>query len=155
MLTTLRIVREEEKAQLRVLLTSCLRELSQYGETNFEYPYFSSYWNDEHRWPYFIENGENVVGFVLVNTCSPSQKGTDFGLAEFYILPDFRGKGIGKRAFTALPGLHPGRWELSVMTDNEAAKEFWGRKICASNVAKIEIYELEEMLIYCFSTLNA
>lgn len=70
MLTTLRIVREEEKAQLRVLLTSCLRELSQYGETNFEYPYLSSYWNDDHRWPYFIENGENVVGFVLVNTCS-------------------------------------------------------------------------------------
>lgn len=151
-MTTLRRVHEAEKAQLWVFLSSYLQELSQYGEVDLKYPFYSRYWTDDVRWPYFIENGEDIVGFVLLNDWSPSQKGTDFGLAEFYILPEFRALGIGKRAFTRLLAQHPGAWELSVMIGNETAKQFWERIIASSNVINIERFRLDDELIYRFAT---
>lgn len=148
------MVREAEKAQLWVILSTYLRELNQYGAVDLDYPFFSHYWTDDARWPYFIENGEKIVGFTLINTWSPSHKGTDFGLAEFYVLPEFRSSGVGKRAFTRLLANHPGRWELSIMTGNEAAKEFWERVIDSSDVINIERFMLDDELIYRFATIT-
>jgi len=152
MLTTLRIVPETEKAHLWVILSTYLRELNQYGEINLEYPFFSCYWADDARWPYFIESGENIAGFVLLNKWSPSQKDTDFAVAEFYVLPEFRGSGVGRNAFTGLLDRHPGTWELSVMGGNKAAKKFWERIIRSSDVINIERFMLEDELIYRFAT---
>ncbi|UJD92615.1 GNAT family N-acetyltransferase (plasmid) [Rahnella aquatilis] len=154
-LARLRIISETEKTQLWDLLSDYLHELSQYGEVNIEYPFFSSYWTDADRWPYFIESGETVVGFILVNTWSPSGKGTDFGLAEFYVLPQFRGLNIGKSAFSSLLNLHPGRWELSVMQDNETAKKFWSQLIYSCGVLNKETAERGGELNYRFATIVA
>lgn len=150
MLTTLRMINENEKPLLWELLSNYLQELSQFGEVNFDYPYFGSYWTNENRWPYFIINDENIVGFILVNTWSFSGRSTDFGLAEFFIRPEYRGLKIGKNAFRLLLNLHPGQWELSVMQGNETAKQFWKRSIFSSD---LQINETsEKAVIFRFST---
>jgi predicted acetyltransferase len=143
-----------EKPRLRDILTDYLAELSRYGEVSVDYPFFDSYWHDNDRWPYMIEADGQLAGFALVNTWSPSQRGTDFAVAEFYILPDFRRAGVGRRAFAALLHKHRGVWELSVVSKNEAAKAFWQRTIANAGVTVMDRLTIEDEVVYRFATMD-
>jgi ribosomal-protein-alanine N-acetyltransferase len=46
-------------------------------------------------------------------------------VAEFFIHPENRRKGIGKAAITELWRRFPGKWELQVHKRNLGAAEFW------------------------------
>jgi predicted acetyltransferase len=50
-------------------------------------------------------------------------------IAEFYILPEKRRQGIGKRAVIEIFDLYPGNWELQVHARNKAAILFWEKVI--------------------------
>lgn len=142
----------DEKLRLRDFLRDYLAELSRYGKVIVDYPFFDAYWQADDRWPYMIEADGQLVGFALVNTWSPSQRGTDFALAEFYILPDFRHAGVGTRAFAALLHKHRGVWELSVMAQNEAARIFWQRTIATADITMVERCIVEDEIVYRFAT---
>lgn len=146
------LAQSDKKPLLRFLLQEYLAELSQFGEVDQHYPYFDSYWDDSQRWPYLIEINDQLAGFALVNSWSPSGQGTDFAIAEFYILPRFRKSGIGSRAFAALLGNHPGIWELSVMSCNEAAAIFWRHALNAADVVNVERVRLNDETVYRFET---
>jgi predicted acetyltransferase len=139
-----------EKPNVREMLSVYLRELGQYGDVDYEYRFLDSYWIDPDRWPYIILVGERTAGFALINTWSPSGKGTDFAVAEFYVLPEFRGSGVGRQAFSSLLSDRPGMWEFSVMSKNEAGKAFWERALEKAAVSKIERIDLDGELAYRF-----
>lgn len=143
--------REAEKSQVWEMLSAYLRELSQYGEVDHEYRFFDSYWVDRDRWPYIIAVGERTAGFALVNTWSPSGNGTDFAVAEFYVLPEFRGTGVGTQAFAGLLRNRSGIWELSVMSKNEAGKAFWKIALASAAVKESETLSLDGELVYRFA----
>ena len=143
---------ETRKLELRGMLSAYLDELIQYGDVDLEYRYFDSYWSDTDRWAYFIDKEQHTAGFALINTHSPSGKGTDFAVAEFYVLPEFRGAGVGKAAFACLLGTHPGLWELSVMADNEAGKAFWEKSLAMASVSERETVDLGKKLVHRFSS---
>ena len=151
MLIKVRAVDAAEKAQLRDMLSAYLHELSQYGDVDLNYPFFDSYWSDADRWAYFIETQDRIAGFFLVNTWPPSGKGTDFALAECYLLPAFRGAGYGKTAFSSLLQSRPGVWELSVMSRNFPARAFWQRALATVGVRELERIQFEDRLVYRFS----
>lgn len=141
----------DEKPQLRSLLTDCLAELSQYGEVDVDYPYLDLYWTpSERRWPYLIRLCREAVGFVLVNTCSPSGKDADFAMAEFYIVPDARRSGIGRDAAKSVLLTHAGTWELSIMSANAPAQRFWPKVIAAAQASAVERMEGDGEMIYRF-----
>ena len=142
---------EAEKPQVWEMLSAYLGELSQYGEVDREYRFFDSYWVDRDRWPYIIAIGERTAGFALINTWSPSGNGTDFAVAEFYVLPEFRGTGVGKQAFASLLRKRSGIWELSVMSKNEAGKAFWESALASAGVAESEKIVLDGELVHRFS----
>ncbi len=48
-------------------------------------------------------------------------------MAEFCVLPEFRGRGLGARAARALFAAHPGPWRIGVMADDAGALSFWRR----------------------------
>ena len=151
---TLRWVEDAGKTQLRALLTAYLSELNQYGDVDLEYQYFDSYWTDKDRWPFFIETVAGIAGFVLLNRWSASGQGTDFAVAEFCILPEYRGIGIGKEAVSELLSCRPGIWEISVLPANTPARAFWQRALRAPVVQDVELIETEGELIYRFSVLQ-
>jgi predicted acetyltransferase len=140
-----------KKSELRDMLTAYLGELNQYGDVDLEYRYFDSYWTDNDRWPYIIVKDQHTAGFALINTWSPSGKGTDFAVAEFCIVPDFRASGVGRCAFASLLCTHPGFWEVSVMSNNEAGKAFWQRTLETVSVSKIETVNLDGEVVHRFS----
>ncbi|MBC2887118.1 GNAT family N-acetyltransferase [Ochrobactrum sp. CM-21-5] len=142
----------EEKSLLYSLLNSCLSELSLYGDVDATYPYFDAYWDvDERRWPYLIRQGSEIVGFAFVNTWSPSGKGTDFAIAEFYVTPNARQSGIGREAANSIFQRHAGIWELSIMPLNQPAKRFWPSAIEASQAKMVEHMEVDGETIYRFT----
>src|SRR4051812_943089 len=90
-----------QKPLLRDFLSEYLAELERYGGSGAEYPYFDAYWLEaENRWPYIILRDGECIGFAFVNTWSASGKGTDFSIAEFYIVPQARDQGAGRDAAT-------------------------------------------------------
>ncbi|MNE18658.1 hypothetical protein D3C80_1117060 [compost metagenome] len=142
---------EAKKSKLWEMLSDYLKELSQYGDVDLEYPFFDCYWTDDDRWPHLIFKDESIVGFALVNTWSPTGKGTDFAIAEFYVLPEFRNAGVGRQAFCHLLHNRSGIWELGVMSCNEAGKAFWERILTTTNISEIEWFNLKNELVYRFS----
>jgi predicted acetyltransferase/catechol 2,3-dioxygenase-like lactoylglutathione lyase family enzyme len=142
-----------DKPRLRNLLTEYLSELSTYGDVNLAYPFFDAYWQNEScRWPYLVQKNVELVGFALVNNWSPSGIGTDFAMAEFYIIPEARSHGIGLHAATAVLLEHPGVWELSVMALNASAQRFWPKVLEAADVRQFERIERAGETIYRFRT---
>ncbi|MBP1843506.1 putative acetyltransferase [Rhizobium petrolearium] len=140
-----------QKPLLRDLLSQYLAEFERYGGSAPDYPYFDAYWQEtESRWPYLIRRDSECIGLAFVNTWSPSGQGTDFSIAEFYIVPDARRHGAGRAAATAVLRAHPGLWELSVMALNTPAQAFWPRAIDAAGGGALERVKSDSETIYRF-----
>jgi len=71
------------------------------------------------------------AGFVVVRTLPdwPHEERDIAEIAEFYVAPEFRGRGVGRAAVHALLAEHRRRGthlvEASVLHDNEPARAFW------------------------------
>ncbi|WP_158693532.1 GNAT family N-acetyltransferase [Neorhizobium alkalisoli] len=143
---------ELASATRKPLLRGFLSEYLAEGGSGSDYPYFEAYWEEvESRWPYLILQDGHPVGFTFVNTWSASGRGTDFSIAEFYIVPNARRDGIGRGAATAVLHTHPGLWELSVMASNAPAQEFWPRVIEAAEGRDVERIQSDSKAIYRFT----
>lgn len=74
---------------------------------------------------HLILRHDKVAGFVTIDRQNPSGQGTDWNIAEFFILAKYRRHGIGTAAVTAMLATRPGRWEAAVMPENTRALAFW------------------------------
>ncbi len=113
------------------LLNEYLLELSSYQDVPSEatssasYPYLDAYWSEEPgRHAFIIQRGGHSVGFALIRDPT-STKSVVYQIAEFYIKPESRRLGIGRRAVRAIWRRFPGKWELQVHTRNSTAVQFW------------------------------
>ncbi len=91
-------------------------------------PYYLPYWLQEPGChPYIVEVDGALIGFAFVGDRQFPYRDfdTDFKVAEFCIVPEARGGGIGKALARAVFAAHPGRWELNVLEKNERALQFW------------------------------
>lgn len=50
-------------------------------------------------------------------------------MAEFFVRPEFRRSGLGKRATINIWKLHPGQWQVRVLAAHTAADAFWQHAI--------------------------
>ncbi|EUB94944.1 hypothetical protein PMI07_002722 [Rhizobium sp. CF080] len=140
------------KPLLKGLLSECLAEFERYGGSGADDPYFEAYWQEpESRWPYLVRRGGECIGFAFVNTWSPSGRGTDFAIAEFYIVPGARGLGAGRDAAKAVLHARPGLWELSITALNTPAQAFWPRVIDAAGGGDVERINSDGGTIYRFT----
>lgn len=87
--------------------------------------YFEHYWTEENRYPYLIVYSEKICGFALIREISDNC----FSIAEFFILRNYRLKGVGKDVAFKLFDLHQGEWHVSQDKDNYSAQKFWRRVI--------------------------
>jgi predicted acetyltransferase len=135
---------------VRGFLTACLRELSAFGAVHPAYPCFDDYWSEPTRWPYVIEAGSETVGFIFINRWSPSGRGTDHAVAEFYVAPPWRRRGYGIDAACQVLRWHPGQWELAFFTRNENARGFWPAAILSACAAFCERIDAPDTTILRF-----
>jgi dipeptidase E len=142
----------DDQPTLRRQLEDYLKELSEFGSVEQAYPYFDDYWRDDPtRWPYLIEVGDHPVGFIFVNRWSPSGRGTDYSIAEFFIAPERRRHGYGTCAARQVFRNHPGQWELSFSNANVNAKAFWSTVIDEVSTGSCELLDHSEITILRFA----
>lgn len=116
----------EEKNTLQKMLSSYLTEMN----LSTEYPYFDTYWQDDKRLPFFIKQNRKIVGFVLINDfIIDNDFQANQSIAEFYVKPDFRRKGIGKNVAMELFKTYQGKWEIRQQINNKNAQLFWTKVI--------------------------
>jgi predicted acetyltransferase len=127
-----------DKATMQAMLADHLREMRAFAPVEDPYPYFDVYWTEATRWPYLIEVAGEPVGFVMVNRWSPSGRGTDHAIAEFYIGPAHRRLGHGAEAARQAFRAHPGQWELWIFAANRPAQAFWPRAIASAGGRSLE-----------------
>jgi predicted acetyltransferase len=114
------LVVASQSGAIRAMMAPYLDELTTGGLT--VYPRLSLYWEDSHRIPYLVQVDGADAGFALVRR----HPATDFReMAEFYIAPDYRRRGLGREAAHALFARHPGWWHLQILDSNTGAQAFW------------------------------
>jgi predicted acetyltransferase len=127
-----------DQTAIRAQVQDYLKELSAFANVEETYVYFYDYWSDSTRWPYVIEVDDEPVGFIFINQWSPSGRGTDHAVAEFYIAPRWRGQRHGKEAARQILQKHPGQWELAFFNANVTAQAFWPVAIAQAGAASLE-----------------
>ena len=150
MIALIRRAQIDDQPIVRSQLKHYLEELSTFGSVEEAYPYLDDYWKDPTRWPYLIEVGDEPVGFTFINRWSPSGRGTDYSVAEFYIAPEWRRHGHGMYAAIQVFQEHPGQWELSFSNANINAKAFWLAVINRVSGMPYEVINGSEMTILRF-----
>ena len=123
-------VEKEDKDKLYKLLQYALYDGSQYIDNDinedciFEYTWFNNYFTDPDRYAYFIKNGNEYLGMVMVNE---HLKFSDNGksVAEFLVMPKYRRHHIGKKVAYEIFDKFKGNWEVEPMENNQGAYSFW------------------------------
>jgi predicted acetyltransferase len=92
----------------------------------FELALDERWWTRSDHFPFFIRQGERLLGFALVRQGSRVTAASDvMDMAEFFVVRGARGRGVGRAAAQALFAAFPGRWEIRVRETNAMAKRFW------------------------------
>ncbi len=147
MQTELVVAGSSDADLINSLLDEYLLELGSYRDvlsgatTSASYPYLDAYWSEPGRHVFIIQCDSNVVGFALIRDPT-STKSAVYQLAEFYIKPESRHLGIGRRAVCAILKRFPGQWDLQVHTRNFAAVQFW--ESCIEAIAS-ELFQRREI----------
>jgi predicted acetyltransferase len=113
----------EEK---KPILSKMLRAMKNRADGE-EYHHLDDYWTNADYIPYFICADGEIAGFVLLDKyfwILPKEK-NNYGVAEIYVQPDFRRKGIAGAAMFRIFELHPGNWEIRPLDGSADARAFW------------------------------
>ena len=93
----------------------------------YGYPGLPSYLaGDGSRWAFVILHEKRVAGFVLARRGSPaSDDPSVLDIAEFFVLRQFRARGVGRAAAALLWNRMPGSWTIRAAAANPGAITFW------------------------------
>lgn len=129
---SVRIATATERPIIEAFLPTYLRELNPYDppedrrRADLAYPWTDAYWESPGRIPLLVRLADEPVGFVLVRAPDPGEvTDWDWQIAEFYIAPDYRGRGIGAYAADQALQIRHGRWEICYQVANTSAARFW------------------------------
>lgn len=122
----------EEKMILQNIYPLYLHDLSEYCDQEmredgtYDIAFLDLFFEKEDLVPFLIRLNEWVVGFILIQkgTYAPSS-GEDYYLSEFFILRNFRKRGLGREAVRKLFTQYPGTYLLGQLPNNLPAIHFW------------------------------
>jgi predicted acetyltransferase len=107
-----------------------LRDLDVGEDGRFGYGALPLYWTEPGRFPFLVRVGGRLAGLVLVRRGSViSGEEAVWDMAEFFVVRGYRRRRIGMQVAQEVWRRFPGRWEVRVMQQNDAAWRFWQEAI--------------------------
>lgn len=106
-----------------------------------------------HVEPYLIHSDGMPAGFAIVGR-HPFQymsQDRDFKLCEFFILASHRRRGVGQAAAGQVFDRHRGRWELTILPDNQRAQIFWRSVLGPYTRGRLEEFQVPGDIVMRFS----
>ena len=95
---------------------------------------------------YIIKHDDKVAGFVVLASAPYTKRGSDYAIVDFFVLNNFRNKGIATRACEWLFSKYPGRYWMEIIKKDSNAITFWINLI-AKRGNIISINEIDSKLI--------
>ena len=159
-MTVVRLAEESEQDLLHRIDQFYLYEFSKFmpgyykldADGVFQDGDYLDYWSDPNRYPYLIEQDNELAGFSLVR----SHEGCH-NLDQFFVMLKFQGTGTAQRAAIQTFEHHPGSWELHSLKNNAKSEAFWPRLIAEYTSGNYERYSLPPKhthFAYTFSTIT-
>jgi predicted acetyltransferase len=124
-----RLALPADRTALADMLASHLAELGAAAD----YPWLDRYWTDANRWPYVACRDEEAVGFALVRVVNDGQ----LELAELYVEPAHRRRGVGGVIARELFARHVGAWRVRVLAHNARGLAFWQSMLPSARVGEV------------------
>ena len=91
----------------------------------FSYPWFDLYWQEpDKRWAFWMRQGDDIVALAMVRVDEGDGR---FELAEFFVIDQYRGQGLGDQFAKNVIRRFEGLWKLNQVKRNERAVAFWRR----------------------------
>ena len=91
----------------------------------FRYPWFDLYWQEPgKRWAFWMRTAEDVAAIALVRIDDEDGR---YEMAEFFVVDQYRGEGLGDMFAKDIILRFKGRWKLNQVKGNERAVAFWRR----------------------------
>jgi predicted acetyltransferase len=107
--------------------SSILEKIKVNRDGCFPKPDVTAYLTQNNYQTFLITVGQDLVGFVIVNTNLDSE-GTRT-ISEFFVMKKYSGKGIGKIAAKQVFDMFPGKWLIHQVAKNYNAQAFWRKVI--------------------------
>lgn len=125
-------IEDKDRAGLNRMLLTYFKEIDDSkivqinGREEIDYPFLELYWKEENRIAVNLLYQEKIIGFALINDWIVSKAfKANKSIAEFYIIPEWRRKGMGKKAAYELFDTYKGKWEIRQSSTNSTAIKFW------------------------------
>ncbi len=124
------LAKEEQKNISKKYLDEYLIELSNYDNNiKFDdsglpiYKWFDFYWNDKGRYPFLFYVDSEIAGISFVRELHENV----YEIAEFYVVPKFRGNGNALWFAGEIANKFDGEIEFSTRLTNPRAIRFWDK----------------------------
>lgn len=127
----------DDREWIRAVYRDYLSELSSSSSSTGMFPVLGEWAEREHEFlagwfadpgshPFVILSGGQRAGFALVARPPALQRSQfEYQMAEFFIVPDARRRGVGALAAALLFTRFTGAWEVREDERNRAALQFW------------------------------
>ena len=149
MISCLEVVSSDEEAMLLNLWQLYMADLAEFREPaiTFNGRYrderMRTYFAYDEHWAYQILHHGDLAGFALIRKSEPET----YLIGEFFILSDFRKRGVGTAAVTELLLKFHGNWQIPFQTENSKAAKFWRQTISFLGYSVDESEESNEVLM--------
>ena len=97
---------------------------------------------DEH-WAYQILLHGDLAGFALIRKSEPET----YLIGEFFILSEFRKRGLGTAAVTEILRKFHGNWQIPFQNENPNAAKFWRQTIQKLGYSASESTQATDILL--------
>lgn len=146
---TIKLATISDKVIIKNLLQPYLHELSEFQHMSlnehgeYNYLHLDHYWTEKDRYPYLLFHRKEIMGFALVR-----KEENLYSMAEFFILPKFRGHGFGQKCALHVIQKHIGGWRIEFLNRNEIGGRFWRKAIKTIVGGSIEEGKADDVFSY-------
>lgn len=136
------IANADERLLFKTMYLEYMNELGLYSERIRKNPVTEKEIHEINTNPllerYFITNENGApIGFCLLGFGENTAPGTDWYVAEFYVLPSHRMRKYGENAVAELLQTHIGKYCIFVLKENIPAQMFWNKTLQTFNCTDI------------------
>lgn len=135
---------QAERDGIEQLMQLYMYELSQWypltvqSNGQFKLHPKAEYFAHSSVYPYLLRVSGEIIGFAVVDDELQDAR-YDYSLGYFFILRRYQGGGFGTAVLRQLFQLHPGRWEIYYLRDNQPAAAFWLKALSRVGVAEMQV----------------
>lgn len=125
----------KQKELVYNLMQFCIYDYSSYDEIDidskgqYKYKYLDKYFKEKDRFPFIIYFGEKIAGLALVRINIKKDSYKYNSIAEFFIMNQYKGRGIGQKTVEIIFNKFKGKWIVDYDLINKRGQAFWKKVV--------------------------